>query len=86
MAASKCLSQRCGLDNPLVGELLVGRRYNAQPRRGLVSSRHSWGLCGKLRNRVLLSSSIGTITLGGLLLQSGLNNTTLLLSDIHALL
>lgn len=68
MAAGKCLTQRRGLDDTLMGELLVRGRDNAQSGRSLVPSRHARRLGGELRYEILVLAIVRAFSLGGLLL------------------
>lgn len=87
VSASKSLAERGGLDHPLVGKLFMRWCDNAQSRRDLVASRRDAGCLGSKRCYVgTVLAAIRAISLGRLLLESGLDDVSLLLADIHTTL
>jgi hypothetical protein len=86
MAASESLTKGSGLNDSLMGKLLVRRGHNAQSRGCFVSSRHARSFGCKLVERVPILSIVRSISLSGLLLKPGLDDASLLFLDIHTLL
>lgn len=84
--AGECLAKRGGLDDALVGEMLMRRGDDAKARRGLVPAGHARRFGSELAEHVLVPSLVWAVTLGRLLLESGLNDMALLLADAHAAL
>lgn len=76
--ASKCLTQRRRLNNPLGGELFMRGSDDRKPRGSLVSAGHAWCL-GSEATCVLVF--IRAIALGRLLLQPRLDDVPLLVAD-----
>lgn len=87
MAACEGLAERSGLDNPLVGKLLVRWCDDAQSRRYLVASRRNAGCLGcKLSHVTTILGPIRGLALSRLLLESGLDDVSLLLADVDTAL
>lgn len=87
VSAGKSLSKRSGLDHPLVGKLFSRWCDYAQSRRGLVASRRNAGCLDSKSSHVgTVLAGFGTVSLGRLLLESGLDDVSLLLADIHTTL
>jgi len=63
MSASKRLAQWCGLDHPLVGELLVRWRDDAEARRR-ASFPTQAGSLGREMSHIVLVPVIGTVAFG----------------------
>lgn len=79
LSAGKAVAKRRGLDDSLVGELLVGGRNDGQAWRRPVSSRHTRCLGSEPTHRVLVRA----VPLGRLLVESSLDDVSLLLSNRH---
>lgn len=61
----------------------MGGRDDGQAGRSLVSPGHAGGLGGKVAGAVLVLVGDFAVALGGLLLQTGLDNVSLLFADGH---
>jgi hypothetical protein len=86
MSTGEGLAQGRRLNNPLVGKLLVGRRYDAQSWWGFIAPWHARSLRGELGTTVLILAVVGAIAFGRLLLKPCLDNAPLLFPNIDALL
>ena len=68
MAAGEGLAQGGGLDDALMGELLVRGRNDAQSRGSLIPPRHAGRLGRELTYGILILAVVGAVSLGRLLL------------------
>lgn len=85
VSAGECLSERRGLDDALVGKLLVRRRNNGQA--GLIPTRQAGRLGDEVVAVVVLRTVDGSIaSLSRLLLQPRFDNVPLLFPHGHAAL
>jgi hypothetical protein len=77
LSPSKAVPKRRRLDNSLIGKLLMRRSNDRKARRGLVSSRHAGSFGGEW---VVF---VRSVSLGRLLVKSGLDDVSLLFSHWH---